>query len=78
MSLSTWITEIERGRQTSDENIINTVNAYFAQLEDGIKAAEAALDHRPRFSLLKLRSVVHITKLVLGAERCYDLLANLI
>lgn len=78
VSLGTWIAEIERGRQTSDENIINTVNAYFAQLEDGIKAAEAALDNRPRFSRLRLRSGISITKLVLGADRCYDPLANLI
>lgn len=77
VSLGTWITEIERGRQTSDESIINTVNAYFAQLEDGIKAAEVALDNRPRFSRLRLRSVIPITKLVLGPERCYDPLADL-
>lgn len=45
-SLKTWITEIEKGRQTSDESIINTVNAYFIQLEDGITAAEVALNRR--------------------------------
>ena len=77
-SLETWITEIGKGRQTSDDNIINTVNGYFAQLEDGIKAAEVALDPRPRSRLLKLSSVLHITRLVLGPECCYDPLAKLL
>ena len=76
-SLETWITEIEDGRQTSDASILKTVNAYFAQLEDGIKAAKAALDHRRRFSRLKLRYILPAKKLVLGLECCNDPLANM-
>ena len=65
-SLETWITEIEKGRQTSDASILKTVNAYFVQLEDGIKAAKAALDHRRRFRRPKLRDILPVKKLVLG------------
>ena len=76
-SLETWITEIENGRQTSDESILNTVNAYFVELEDGIKAAKAALDHRRRFRRLKLRYVLPVKKLVLGPKCCNDPLAKM-
>ena len=76
-SLKTWITEIEKGRQTSDASILKTVNAYFVQLEDGIKAAEAALDHRRRFRRLKLRYILPVEKLVLGPECCHDPLAKM-
>ena len=74
-SLETWITEIEKGRQTSDASILKTVNADFVQLEDGIKAAEAALDHRRRLSRFKLRRPAE--KLVLGPECCHDALAKM-
>ena len=64
-SLKTWTTEIEKGRQTSDEYIINTVNFYFAQLEDGIKAAEVALNHRLH---LRWERIFRTKKLVLWPE----------
>ena len=77
-SLKTWITEIEKGRQTSDESIIKTVNADFAQLEEGIKAAKVALDHRRRHRRLKLGSILPNKKLVLGPKCCYEPFANVI
>ena len=76
-SLETWITEIEKGRQTSDASILKTVNAYFVQLEDDIKAAKAALDQRRRLSRFKLRHVLPAEKLVLGPECCHDALAKM-
>ena len=76
-SLETWITEIKKGRQTSDAHILKTVNDYFAQLEDGIKAAKAALDHRRRFRRLKLRYVLPSKKLVLRPKCCHGPLAKM-
>ena len=61
-SLKTWTTEIERGHQTSDERIIETVSHYFDKLEEGISAAKDALHHRCHLHLLKLRR----SKLVIG------------
>ena len=74
-SLKTWTTEIEKGRQTSDESIIKTVNASFEQLEEGITAAQVTLDHRLRW--LKYRGILHTKKFVLGSK-CYYHLANLL
>ena len=55
VSLKTWITEIERGQQTSDERIIKSVSRYFDKLEEGISAAKDALHNRCHLHLLKLR-----------------------
>ena len=77
-SLKTWTAEIEKGRQTSDEKIINTVNAYFEQLEEGITAAQVALDHRLHLRWLKFRSRLSVNKFVLGSRYCHDPLANLV
>ena len=76
-SLETWITEIKKGRQTSDASILRTVDAYFVQLEDGIEAAKGALDHRRRLSRLKLRYILPVQKLVLGPEFCHDQVAKM-
>ena len=62
VSLKTWTTEIERGQQTSDERIIQTVSHYFDDLEEGIAAAKDALHHRCHLHLLKPRR----SKLVIG------------
>ncbi len=62
ISLELWTIEIEKGRQTSDESIINTVSAYFEELEERITAAEAALKHRNRLGWLKFEKFVPESK----------------
>ena len=75
-SLKAWTAEIEKGRQTSDESIINTVNAYFEQLEEGITAAEVALELRLRLRWLKFFSRLPVKKFVPVSKYCHDPLAN--
>ena len=76
-SLKTWTTEIEKGRQTSVESIINTVNAYFEQLEEDITAAEVALEQRCHLRWLRFRGRNLIKRFVRGSKHRYDPLANL-
>ena len=76
-SLKTWTTEIEKGRQTSAEKIINTVNAYFEQLEESITAAEAALEIRRHLRWPRFLGRHLIKKLVRGSKHCHDPLADL-
>lgn len=61
-SLKLWTIEIEKGRQTSDESIINTVSAYFEELEERITSAEAALEHRHRLGWLQFEKFVPESK----------------
>lgn len=77
-SLKTWTAEIEKGRQTSDESIIITVNASFEQLEECITTAEVALDHRHHLHWLKLPRIRPFKKFVLGSKCCHHPLADLL
>lgn len=76
-SLKAWTTEIEKGRQTTDESIISTVNAYFEQLEEGITAAEFALHHRCHLRWLRFRSIRPLKKFLPVSKCCLDPLADL-
>ena len=75
-SLKAWRSEIEKGRQTTDESIISTVNAYFEQLQEGITAAESALHNRLHLRWLRFRSSP-IKKFLPLSKCCLDSLADL-
>ena len=53
-ALKAWSAAVRQGRQTTDLNIIKTVDEYFLQLESRIAHAENALRHR-----LGLRMLLH-------------------
>lgn len=56
-SLNTWRSDLSKGRQTSDHNILGTVERYFNQLKNAITKAEEALKQR-----LKLRGFWNQTR----------------
>lgn len=53
-ALKAWSAAVGKGRQTTDPNIIRTVDEHFRQLEKRIAHVESALRHR-----LGLRMLLH-------------------
>lgn len=51
VSLKNWRAAVSKGQQTSDTQVVQTVNKYFEQLQNHIIKAESALDHRLRLRI---------------------------